>query len=66
MIYDLLILLYQHLHTFLGKNRNNYANAYAPDTELTCEGHEGIINNIAILEQLVSVTKDFRQQFISK
>lgn len=66
MIYDLLILLYQHLLTYLSKARNNYANAYAPDSELTCEGHQDLINNVATLEQLVSATKDFKQQFIPK
>lgn len=43
------------------KNKTNYNAAYAPEEEISLGDNDNLINNIALIDQLLANTKDLKQ-----
>ena len=64
MIYDVQIALYSQLSQIMSKSKVLYSPS--SENEITIEGQENLLNNIAVIQHLIASSKDLKIVFMGK
>ena len=64
MIYDVQITLYSQLSQIMSKSKVLYSPS--SENEITIEGQENLLNNIAVIQHLIASSKDLKIVFMGK